>query len=152
VIGDSVAYRYRRVYLASLEERAARLEAERDAQARIAAAAERARELQERRALAVDESAARLRRIERDLDDGAQVRLAALAMTIGEVKETLDRAGLGADQDAASERIRMLVSAAHRNAKETPTSAPPSCWPTSPSTATRLAPRSASPRRNADRR
>ena len=47
VLGDSVAYRYRRVYYASLEERAARAEAERDAQARIAAAAERARELQE---------------------------------------------------------------------------------------------------------
>ena len=50
VLGDSVAYRYRRAYYASLEERAARLEAERDAQARIAAAAGRAQELQERRA------------------------------------------------------------------------------------------------------
>ncbi len=87
-----VAYRYRRAYYASLEERAARLEAERDAQARIAQAAERARELQERRARVVDESAARLRRIERDLHDGAQVRLAALAMTLGEIKENLDTA------------------------------------------------------------
>ena len=67
------------------------LEAERDAQARIAAAAERARELQERRARAVDESAARLRGIERDLHDGAQVRLAALAMTLGEIKENLEQ-------------------------------------------------------------
>ena len=83
VLGDSMAYRYRREYYASLEERTARAEAERDAQARIAAAAERARELQERRARAIDESAARLRRIERDLHDGAQVRLAALAMTLG---------------------------------------------------------------------
>jgi len=41
VLGDSM--RYRRAYYASLEERAARLEAERDAQAQIAAAAERAR-------------------------------------------------------------------------------------------------------------
>jgi signal transduction histidine kinase len=112
VLGDSVAYRYRVAYYASLEDRAARLEAERDAQARIAAAAERARELQERRAMAVDESAARLRRIERDLHDGAQVRLAALAMTIGEIKENLDGAG---DID----RTRMLVGAAHDNAKET---------------------------------
>ena len=40
-IGDSM--RYRRAYYASLEERAARLERDRDAQARIAAAAERAR-------------------------------------------------------------------------------------------------------------
>jgi signal transduction histidine kinase len=89
VLGDSVAYRHRVARLAALEEQAARLEAERDAQARIAAAAERARELQERRARAVDESAARLRRIERDLHDGAQVRLAALALTLGELKESL---------------------------------------------------------------
>jgi signal transduction histidine kinase len=147
VLGDSVAYRYRRAYYASLEERAARLEAERDAQVRIAQAAERARELQERRARVVDESAARLRRIERDLHDGAQVRLAALAMMLGEIKESLDagtptagsgvndgvgggagggvedRVG-GAGSGAAhsvdeSGRTRMLVAAAHRNAKET---------------------------------
>jgi signal transduction histidine kinase len=136
VLGDSVAYRYRRAYYASLEERAARLEAERDAQVRIAQAAERARELQERRARVVDESAARLRRIERDLHDGAQVRLAALAMMLGEIKESLDAAaatagsgadtgvGGGAENGAAhgvdeSARNRMLVAAAHRNAKET---------------------------------
>jgi len=41
VLGDSM--RYRRAYLTSLEDRAARLERERDAQAQIAAAAERAR-------------------------------------------------------------------------------------------------------------
>ncbi len=41
VLGDSM--RYRRAYYANLEERAARLEAERGAQAQIAAAAERAR-------------------------------------------------------------------------------------------------------------
>jgi signal transduction histidine kinase len=143
VLGDSVAYRYRRAYYAALEGRAARLEAERDAQARIAQAAERARELQERRARAVDESAARLRRIERDLHDGAQVRLTALAMALGEIKESLDAAGVAADgargraqdsarggaQDSArggadsgieeGTRTRMLVAAAHRNAKET---------------------------------
>ena len=111
VLGDSVAYRYRRAYYASLEERAARLEAERDAQARIAAAAERARELQEQRARAVDESAARLRRIERDLHDGAQVRLAALAMTLGEIKENLESSG--------DDRTLALADAAHQNAKDT---------------------------------
>ena len=116
VLGDSVAYRYRRAYYASLEDRAARLEAERDAQARIAAAAERARELQERRARAVDESASRLRRIERDLHDGAQVRLTALAMTLGEIKENLEAAAVGTQDDG---RTRLLVGAAHRNAKET---------------------------------
>jgi len=41
VLGDSM--RYRRAYYANLEERAARLEQDRDAQAKIAAAAERAR-------------------------------------------------------------------------------------------------------------
>jgi signal transduction histidine kinase len=41
VLGDSM--RYRRAYLTALEDRAARLERERDAQAQIAAAAERAR-------------------------------------------------------------------------------------------------------------
>ena len=89
VLGDSVAYRYRHAYYASLEDRAARLEAERDAQARIAAAAERARELQEQRARAVDESAARLRRIERDLHDGAQARLVSLGMSIGLAEQVL---------------------------------------------------------------
>ncbi|HLN71538.1 MAG TPA: ATP-binding protein [Streptosporangiaceae bacterium] len=112
VLGDSVAYRYRRAYYASLEERAARLEAERDAQARIAAAAERARELQERRARAVDDSAARLRGIERDLHDGAQVRLAALAMTLGEIKENLE-------QSSGDDHTLALAGAAHQNAKDT---------------------------------
>jgi signal transduction histidine kinase len=116
VLGDSVAYRYRRAYYVVVEARAAQMEAERDAQARVAAAAERARELQERRAVAVDQSAARLRRIERDLHDGAQVRLAALAMMLGEIKENLTQAEGAADDDG---HVRMLVSAAHRSAKET---------------------------------
>jgi signal transduction histidine kinase len=117
VLGDSVAYRYRVARTAALEERAARLEAERDAQVKIAAAAERSRELQERRALAVEDAAARLRRIERDLHDGAQVRLAALALTLGEIKENLEAASQPDDEDQV--RTRMLVGAAHRNAKET---------------------------------
>lgn len=41
VLGDSI--RTRRAYLAQLEERAARLEKEREAQAKVAVAAERAR-------------------------------------------------------------------------------------------------------------
>ena len=111
VLGDSVAYRYRRTQYAALAERAARLEVERDAQARIAAAAERERELTERRTRVVDEAEARLRAIERNLHDGAQVRLAALAMTIGEIKENLERAD---DPEGTIE----LATAAHRSAKE----------------------------------
>jgi signal transduction histidine kinase len=112
VLGDSVAYRYRRTQYAALEERAARLEVERDAQARIAAAAKRERELTERRARVVDEAEARLRGIERNLHDGAQVRLAALAMTLGEIKENLQRT---VDEEGTIE----LARAAHRSAKET---------------------------------
>lgn len=114
VLGDSMACR--RAYYVSLENRAARLAAERDAQALVAASAERARELQERRARAVDESAARLRRIERDLHDGAQVRLTALAMTLGEIKDSLEATGGGPDENG---RTLSLARAAHRNAKET---------------------------------
>jgi len=95
VLGDSMAYR--RAYYTGLEDRLA--------------VAERTRELQERRARAVDESAARLRRIERDLHDGAQVRLAALAMTLGEIKESLQAAG--------DDRTLALAGAAHQNAKDT---------------------------------
>jgi signal transduction histidine kinase len=96
VLGDSVACR--RAYYDGLEDRLA--------------VAERARELQEQRARAVDESAARLRRIERDLHDGAQVRLAALAMSLGEIKENLEQA-------PGDDRVLGLVSAAHQNAKDT---------------------------------
>jgi signal transduction histidine kinase len=85
-------------------------------QARLAAAAERARELQEQRTRVVESSDARLHRIERDLHDGAQVRLAALAMTLGEIKDAVEaERGLGAGDD----RLRELVTAAHANAKET---------------------------------
>jgi signal transduction histidine kinase len=110
-LGDSLAGR--RAYNVALEERAARLEAERDAQARLAAAAERARELTERRARIVDASDARLRRIERDLHDGAQIRLTALAMALGEIKESVD------GDLAVNGRLRELVTAAHANAKDT---------------------------------
>jgi signal transduction histidine kinase len=96
VLGDSTAYR--RAYYASLEERLA--------------SAERARDLEEKRAQAVEESAARLRRIERDLHDGAQVRLTALAMTLGEIKETLAR-------HSDPRETLALASEAHQMAKGT---------------------------------
>jgi signal transduction histidine kinase len=70
--------------------------------------AERVSELERTRTLAVEDSAAALRRVERDLHDGAQMRLAALAMNLGMAREKLD----GAD-DAT---VRELIDAAHRNA------------------------------------
>jgi signal transduction histidine kinase len=78
---------------------------------------ERVSELERARARAVDDSAATLRRIERDLHDGPQVRLAALAMILGEVSESLHGVRLGDDGEDA--RIRGLIDSAHRNASET---------------------------------
>src|ERR1700733_8251500 len=43
----------------------------------------RVRELEQTRARAVDDSAARLRRIERDLHDGARAQIVAVAMKLG---------------------------------------------------------------------
>ena len=88
-------------------------------QARLAAAAERARELQEQRARVVETSDARLHRIERDLHDGAQVRLTALAMTLGEIKESIEAEWAEGGRGGEGERLHELVTAAHANAKET---------------------------------
>jgi hypothetical protein len=49
----------------------------------------RVESLEETRALAVDDTAATLRRIERDLHDGAQARLVALAMHLDMAREEL---------------------------------------------------------------
>src|SRR5581483_6855613 len=52
--------------------------------------AERVSELERTRSLAVEDAAAALRRVERDLHDGAQMRLAALAMNLGMAREKLE--------------------------------------------------------------
>jgi signal transduction histidine kinase len=74
----------------------------------------RVRDLEETRARAVDDSAAMLRRVERDLHDGAQARLVALAMSLGMAKEKL---GEGASESDMAQG-RVLVDTAHRGAKE----------------------------------
>jgi signal transduction histidine kinase len=76
--------------------------------------AQRVRDLEQTRALAVDDSAALLRRLERNLHDGAQIRLATLAMDLGMAKEKLGTEGGMPDVTA----IRELVDSAHRGAKE----------------------------------
>ncbi|HTE68784.1 MAG TPA: sensor domain-containing protein [Actinomycetes bacterium] len=76
--------------------------------------AERVRDLEQSRALAVDDSAALLRQVERDLHDGAQIRLATLAMHLGMAKEKLGDGGDPPDVTGARE----LVDAAHRSAKD----------------------------------
>jgi signal transduction histidine kinase len=68
--------------------------------------AERVSELERTRTLAVEDAAAALRRVERDLHDGAQMRLAALAMNLGMAREKLS-------DDAT---VRDLIDAAQRNA------------------------------------
>ena len=76
----------------------------------------RIRALEETRARAVEDSAATLRRIERDLHDGTQSQLATLAMKLGQAKEKLEhRSELPYDPTGALE----LVDDAHRQAKET---------------------------------
>jgi signal transduction histidine kinase len=73
----------------------------------------RVRSLEESRAQTVDASAATLRRIERDLHDGTQAQLVALAMRLGQAKEEL------ANKDALDlEQVRLLIDQAHRGAKE----------------------------------
>jgi len=69
---------------------------------------ERVTELERTRALAVDDAAAALRRVERDLHDGAQMRLAALAMNLGMAREKLG--------ETDESTVRELIDAAHRNA------------------------------------
>ncbi len=80
--------------------------------------AERVRALQESRARAVDDSAARLRSIERDLHDGAQAQLVGLAMKLGLAKERLGVGVQGGMTAADLDRAVELVDAAHRGAIE----------------------------------
>jgi signal transduction histidine kinase len=75
--------------------------------------AARIRVLEQSRARVVDDSAARLRGIERDLHDGTQAQLVALAMKLGLAREKLQDAG-GADLA----RVTQLVEDAHRGAIE----------------------------------
>jgi signal transduction histidine kinase len=76
--------------------------------------AERVRDLEQTRAVAVDDTAALLRQVERDLHDGAQIRLATLAMHLGMAREKLGDDGDPLDVTGARE----LVDAAHRGAKD----------------------------------
>jgi signal transduction histidine kinase len=78
---------------------------------------QRVHELEESRALAVDDAAAALRRVERDLHDGAQVRLATLAMGLGMATEKLGEDGQPVDAGQLAS-VRDLVQTAHLSAKE----------------------------------
>ena len=82
----------------------------------IAPLPQRVRELERSRARVVDDSAARLRRIERDLHDGAQAQMVAVAMKLGLAREKL--AGIVANGADDLERVLELIVAAHRGATE----------------------------------
>ncbi|WP_433190756.1 sensor histidine kinase [Actinoallomurus sp. CA-150999] len=76
--------------------------------------AQRVHDLELSRTLAVDDSAALLRRLERNLHDGAQIRLATLAMNLGMAREKLGDGGEVPDAAA----VRELVDSALRGAKD----------------------------------
>ena len=67
--------------------------------------------LERTRSAAVQDADTRLRRIERDLHDGTQARLVAVAMQIGDVKDRLED---GPDPESAA-----LLGAAHTGLKDT---------------------------------
>ena len=77
--------------------------------------AERVRELEDARSWIVEDAAGTLRQIERNLHDGTQAQLSALAMKLGQAKEKLEaHDDVPYDPTGALE----LVDAAHRHAKE----------------------------------
>jgi signal transduction histidine kinase len=77
----------------------------------------RVRDLEQSRAHAVDGAAARLRRIEQDLHDGAQAQMVAVVMKLGLAREHLASAVAKSGQTDLKRTIE-LVDAAHRGAME----------------------------------
>ncbi len=72
-------------------------------------------ELQQARSRIAEDAATRLRRIERDLHDGTQAQLTALAMNLGQAKEKLEhRDGVPYDPAGAA----ALVDLTHAHAKD----------------------------------
>jgi signal transduction histidine kinase len=83
---------------------------------------QRVEQLTETRAAAVDHSAAELRRLERDLHDGAQARLVALSLSLGMADEMFERDPDGARRlvndarqtsDTALDELRSVVRGIH---------------------------------------
>jgi signal transduction histidine kinase len=82
------------------------------------AATSRVRTLEESRSKTLDAATETLQRIERNLHDGTQAQLVALAMRLGQAKEKLEGFDVSADETAELEAIRRLVDEAHAGAKE----------------------------------
>jgi signal transduction histidine kinase len=81
---------------------------------------QRVEELTERRDASTESAAQELRRIERDLHDGAQQRLVSVAMKLGMAKDSMTKTGMANDRMEQIEdpRARELVSQAHDEAKQ----------------------------------
>ena len=77
----------------------------------------RVQELEQTRTHLVDDSAVRLRQIERDLHDGAQAQMVAVTMKLGLAVKKLGGMTDGAGQTDL-DRVLELVAAAHRGARE----------------------------------
>jgi signal transduction histidine kinase len=76
---------------------------------------QRVEELTERRDASTESAAQELRRIERDLHDGAQQRLVSVAMKLGMAKDSMAKDRMDQIEDP---RARELVSQAHDEAKQ----------------------------------
>ena len=82
------------------------------------AATARVRSLEESRSRTLDAATETLQRIERNLHDGTQAQLVALAMRLGQAKEKLGQLDAGGSEASDLEAVRRLVDEAHRGAKE----------------------------------
>ncbi len=82
------------------------------------AATSRVRSLEESRSRTLDAATTTLKRIERNLHDGTQAQLVALAMRLGQAKEKLENLDGQGDDSADLDAIRRLIDEAHRGAKE----------------------------------
>jgi signal transduction histidine kinase len=82
------------------------------------ATSSRVRRLEMSRTKTLDAATETLQRIERNLHDGTQAQLVALAMRLGQAKEHLADIDVDADGTSDLEVARRLVDEAHRGAKE----------------------------------
>ncbi len=82
------------------------------------ATSSRVRSLEQSRSRTLDAATETLQNIERNLHDGTQAQLVALAMRLGQAKEKLESLEEASDERGDLELIRRLVDEAHRGAKE----------------------------------
>lgn len=82
------------------------------------ATSSRVRSLEASRTKTLDAATETLQRIERNLHDGTQAQLVALAMRLGQAKERLENIDVESDEAADLQVVRRLVDEAHAGAKE----------------------------------